>query len=107
MLRRGHQLSEFEPGLNGDNLVLQNTNMINTLKTDFNTFRQSGLTMAEHFGHNIIIAKRQHGEKFNIDRNVQLTYDQVILWYKWSGNTFIASVIDVILVGHGIPRTNQ
>ena len=79
MLRRGHQLSEFEPGLNGDNLVLQNTNMINTLKTDFNTFRQSGLTMAEYFGHNVIIAKRQHGEKFNIDRNVQLTYDQVIL----------------------------
>ena len=77
-LREGYLLSDFDPALNGDNLIIRNTTMIDSMKTDFNNFRQSGVTMNEHFGNNIIIAKRQHGTKFNIDRNLQLTYDKVV-----------------------------
>lgn len=79
MMRAGHQLSELDPILDGKNLIINNTAMIDSMKRDFRSFRQSGLSMDQHFGHNIIIAKRQHGSKFNVDRNIRLSYDKVIL----------------------------
>lgn len=76
--RDGHQLGELDPILNGRNIIIRNLEIIDSLKRDFNEFRQANVSMEEYFGHNIIVVKRQHGEKFNLGKDVQLSYDKVI-----------------------------
>lgn len=75
--RDGHQLGELDPILDGRNLIIRNNEIIDSLKRDFHEFRQANVSMEEYFSHNIIVAKRQHGEKFNLDKNTELSYDKV------------------------------
>ena len=81
MVRNGHSLQELKLSPHKKGLTITDQNSLESLKTDFVNFRQSGLGMDEYFSHNIIVAKRS-SEKFFIPRNQRLTFQRVSLVKK-------------------------